>query len=603
MKGMVFVKKNRFISIALICAFFCMRFFAIPFCAQGQEYPSIEEDTPVTATFQEEGDKAYFQFVATKTTTYAFYSISEFDTFGRVYDASFTEIVKNDEGGDGSNFKVLFSAVEGETYFVSAEYYWDDSVEPFTVCITEHPRIDTISIEKQPNRIEYVQGYARENLDLEGLQLNLHWSTGKDQLWTYGEDSQEFEEYAIRFDSSYLEEYGVVLISTDWSWCLLYVQFVPSPISSLEIVEPSSIEYRELYNGEYQEDEEGVSYFHYKESFPNDAKVRVHYTDGSSKVVTVGEGVDGNRFSWETHQETNHWIASQTEEQTEIPTTLSLLGTSVTLPIVLHSSEIKELTLIHPTSHVFVENQYGQEIEEDEGDNYYFYHVRNLSDAEIEIVYKDGTRKTAHPGDLVEGEPVVLSDDQEINHWVIGQENYVWISYLDKRVKMPITLIENPVERIEITKAPTKVYAFRNPKDGQCWEDGKYSIYPYVLDGLELTVYYTNSDPVIFTAQDIDENGCLMGYELETIGYPVQIGGAGTISVTLSYLGATDSYNASVVTMYDINLDGESDLKDVLFLRRYLLGMEESLSCEMADFDQNQIVDMLDVLLLCKALM
>ena len=54
------------------------------------------------ATIQNPGGYRYFSFVPTETTTYVMQSLTDGDTFGRLFDANGTLLASDDESGDGS---------------------------------------------------------------------------------------------------------------------------------------------------------------------------------------------------------------------------------------------------------------------------------------------------------------------------------------------------------------------------------------------------------------------------------------------------------------------------------------------------------------------
>lgn len=75
--------------------------------------------------FEGNGETFTYKFVAPKTAAYFFYAQSSYDTCGRVLDSSGNEVAKNDDDGDGNNFKVSFQATAGRTYYLQANMYSD----------------------------------------------------------------------------------------------------------------------------------------------------------------------------------------------------------------------------------------------------------------------------------------------------------------------------------------------------------------------------------------------------------------------------------------------------------------------------------------------
>ena len=50
----------------------------------------------------------------------------------------------------------------------------------------------------------------------------------------------------------------------------------------------------------------------------------------------------------------------------------------------------------------------------------------------------------------------------------------------------------------------------------------------------------------------------------------------------------------------DINSDGKTDSTDLAFMRKYLMGIENDIDLNVADFDNNNRVDILDLIKLKK---
>ena len=94
---------------------------------------SLELDSTATAVIVESGDTAYFSFVPEETDTYVFYSMSEEDTLGYLYDAEMNEIASDDEMGEGSNFSIKHSLDAGEQYYFGAKFYNIKDVGSFDV--------------------------------------------------------------------------------------------------------------------------------------------------------------------------------------------------------------------------------------------------------------------------------------------------------------------------------------------------------------------------------------------------------------------------------------------------------------------------------------
>lgn len=95
----------------------------LPALALGDDPVDIVEGTPQELTLAA-GEYAYYRFVPTVTQTYAFWSEGTGDTYCELYDAvGGSKLTYNDDGGTGSNFKLIYKLTAGTAYFYRCSYY------------------------------------------------------------------------------------------------------------------------------------------------------------------------------------------------------------------------------------------------------------------------------------------------------------------------------------------------------------------------------------------------------------------------------------------------------------------------------------------------
>ena len=70
------------------------------------DYPTLKMDEPQTADITEAGSYAYFAFTPSVSCTYIFYSETDEDTHGHLYDADMNELARDDDCGGSRNFCV-----------------------------------------------------------------------------------------------------------------------------------------------------------------------------------------------------------------------------------------------------------------------------------------------------------------------------------------------------------------------------------------------------------------------------------------------------------------------------------------------------------------
>ena len=225
----------------------------------------------------------------------------------------------------------------------------------------------------------------------------------------------------------------------------------------------------------------------------------------------------------------------------------------------LKENPVVGLEVASVSEHRYIENcdgymasYYNYETEKSEYFYRYHFYSSDVSDAVIQINYTNGTFKTARIGDYVDGFRIDVSDDQYNNHWKRGSDNYVTVSYMGKETKLPITVIANPVDHIEVISAPSRVYYYGDEAFGDYYpEDNSYHFYPTDLTGLTVKVYYTNNTSKIFTLKNGERYGELDGYS-----YSISFDGEGNgwhsaeigdFPVTFNYMGHSADYNVTIV--------------------------------------------------------
>ncbi len=105
-------------------------------CAEYMPIQKLELDTPATVSISKGGQSAYFSFTPEETGYYVFSSSADDeDTYGELYNANMQEIVDDDEGGEGSNFRIMQPLTAGTTYFFGARYYDSNRTGSFDVLL------------------------------------------------------------------------------------------------------------------------------------------------------------------------------------------------------------------------------------------------------------------------------------------------------------------------------------------------------------------------------------------------------------------------------------------------------------------------------------
>lgn len=90
---------------------------------------------PLTAT----NGISYIKFTPSKSGYYVIYSNNDYDydTYGYFYESDGYQITSNDDGGSGNNFRMVVSVEAGETYYIGAKDYDDNSGRAMSVVVEE----------------------------------------------------------------------------------------------------------------------------------------------------------------------------------------------------------------------------------------------------------------------------------------------------------------------------------------------------------------------------------------------------------------------------------------------------------------------------------
>ena len=286
--------------------------------------------------------------------------------------------------------------------------------------------------------------------------------------------------------------------------------------------------------------QEHVSYYHYDYSlnFNDGDKITITYNDSSVVSYIYDENVyswvslDGNRlvnsrFFDNTDQASDNWLPSKDNY-----ITLNYLGAEINIPVEIIENPVAAIEFS------FVDNVYL--VEEADGwwetcyndecgcDSYFRYNIpsANLYDGNtITVTYTDGREVSytfigydenydwinawmSDDGELLDlsQSDVYTYSDQEESHWVIGGENLITVSYMDKTTQVSIPVKANPVESIEFTPANPEDYTLLFEADGRLNGEGFGEPYfhyytPDLRKGDVLTIEYTDGSVVDYVYQ------------------------------------------------------------------------------------------------------
>lgn len=491
-----------------------------------------------------------FKIIPEKDGYYAFWSTSNEDTYGTLYDSEMGEINEDDDGGENNNFRVKAMLEGGKTYYLRARYLSSTRTGSFAVTSAEVPYITSLTLVSPPDQTTYVEGFT-SGFDYTGLKLQAVWSDGEVVNWEYGDGRIRDEYVSYFFDSG--EETVTALcggqsVSFD-------VSVIENPVESIEIIKGIEEPLIEGVNGHTttrynpETGKNDLEFFEYELPDTSDVEVKVNYTDGTSGIIKAGESLYGCKLIFSDDQYSKPWTVGSDNE-----ITVNLLGAEAPLYVTVAENPVDYIELIDDGDIEVVENgkgnwdtYYNRETGEDEE---FFRYDLSLGSVEVAIHFKDGTLENAEPGDRINGYSVYWSEDQYNKPFKLGSDNYVKVYYMGNFVEVPITVVENPVESVELVSNSTAKLIENG--DGR-WETRYDSALGSDVDFFYYNLYRLNDAVVRINFKDgtseIAEQGeYVRGYYVEANGNqysePFTLGNN---TYKISYLGVEVDAIATVV--------------------------------------------------------
>ena len=543
-----------------------------------KRYRELAVNVQADATINNAGTSCYFAFTPNESGYYAFYSISDADTYGYIMDENANTLASDDDDGDGSNFKIKYLMEAGKTYILQARYYSSKKTGNFGVCIEEIKCITDLEIIDMPVRSEYIKEFVLDALDFTGLKLKVTWSDGSTTNWTYN-GSWYIEDEYISWDTSSTEESGNVVISCGDASVTLCLTLIDNPVDYIEIVTAPTREYI------YGDREWGWLYSDGSyEFYPSDLtglKFTVHNIDGTTNTFTSADIdnhslIDGYYYSIS--------FDGDNPDLGDFPVTFSYLGKSADYTVKLKESPVASISVTRMPATTTYDSNYSPDFVGTEftivfangttkkvvlsEDNLVYEYNWNLG--LIHSVIVDGYKLTIEPYYSDDGESYMayyLDQCTEINGFTFAENQEITAISLENvhstgdNMNVTITYQDGSVEKLKLDVLV-------------------YGDYYGVIEGYAKTnkglLYYS-----IEPKEDVQGN--TIGYEVYILGHNIEV-------------------EATAVIYGDVNGDGVVDTLDRMVLSRYLANWDEydtnSINMDAADVNGDGVVDTLDRMVL-----
>lgn len=274
-------------------------------------------------------------------------------------------------------------------------------------------------------------------------------------------------------------------------------------------------------------------------------KLTINYKDGTSRVFTYSKineyEVDGEihadlDFKDENGERIDNYYIIDTqydyywEPDGKLNYVVIIYGNkSCLIPVEIIGETISEISYIPAASIELIEGVGGIEISDENDDIYFNYtdfnfpmngDVLNITDKNGDVesyTYHDG-HFFAESGNIIDFDEsgnardcLTIKDKQYNQHWTLGSNNFLYLSYMGKETSIQVQIKENTVTKIQYIPTEYDRYNLMFNTNGQ-WQtdssDDEYFDYTYpgIYSGDKLKVWYTDSSVVTYVASYEDNN-------------------------------------------------------------------------------------------------
>ncbi|MBQ7133640.1 MAG: dockerin type I repeat-containing protein [Ruminococcus sp.] len=480
---------KKIISIVLISI---MLLSTMPFTAfAGGDEIELELDTQYEVWVGE--DVEIYRFTPTEDGWYKFYTVGDCDTYATLYNSNWDEIDFADDSDGDTNFSLNYKLYSGYTYYLEVGAYVEETqVVKFNLFATETVGVEDAYISKEPDNMNCIIGYEYESIDLFGMEVTFTLSDGEKYLWSYNNGGNVlgfYVDYSI--DSDGYGNYYVEVVCGE-GYDRLMFDMIENPVESISVESMSAIELYENSSGYFSDE----GYYHYQYAMPEDAKIRIKYIDGTESVVNYhDQPIDGFYFECDDEQYLNHWNVGENEF------TIKYMGCTTTATVTILPCPYESVTLLSAPTREYIYGDFSTGYIYD-GD--YVLCPDDLTGLSFELGYSDGTTEIIDEDNIDMSLTQIDGYMYEIGEYLVaGAGNVqVTLSYKGMDITYSVKVVENPIDSVEVLKAPDK----------HEYEDRYHADYT----GMEIKVNFKDgtNETVVFTEENMtyELNGSLYCY-------------------------------------------------------------------------------------------
>ncbi len=502
------------------------------------EQIDLPEDTVTQFDLTKENGMMH-RFVITPEETgyYAVAAINQRDVWmsARLTDAETNEwnSLAEDETGTYVRKQILMG---GRTYYLDIH---TEEEAMAAAMFKEVPMVTKVEVTRNPDDMNYIEGVGRYRLS--GLEIQVTFGDNTTYDWSY-EEGGWVNGLEVDITKGKDPSNPQVTITVGDVSAVLPYNLVENPVERLELVKPVDHVYVENSGGSadtwYNPETEMLEdYYYYNIVDMYTARIRIVYKDGTSCEAGVYDEVNGYYVEYSDTQDERPWTVGGNND-----ILISYLGHTVEMPVTVMATPVKSIEI--ETQGILLYEHLGGYFESDD----FFYYGYDLpEDGVLKVTYNDGTTAEL---DLVDtwmsSNDITYDDTQYDTPWVVGGEYLVTVTYMGATTTIPVKVVPNPVQKIELVGMPVTEYAYGDSVYGDMYADGEYYLYPDDLTGMELKVTYTDGTFEIFTPEDVDEDHEINGQPLWLNHDTLPVLPGDTIEVTMEYMGYSFPYEVTV---------------------------------------------------------
>lgn len=513
----------------------------VPFTVKSLE--TLKANTPVQVTYSPEYyERIQYKFIPEKSGWYLFRSYN--------HQVASTERYMNLSGNgmhayssnDVNTVEMYALLTAGETYTLTMYKYYHQS-DTFTLFISETVGIESLTVKQYPTNMTVVAN-KQGNPDFSGLVLTVTTSDGQVRDWTYTKGANRVFEYLFEKSWSEQEETINYNLHIGGKNIILTYEKIPYPLESIEVITAGELTIAEHTNGYWLS--EDVYYYNVPS---HKVKLKFNYNDGTCKFASIYDEVDGYRISYYDSQTEIPWVKGGDNYFT-----VMFADKQVRVPVKIVDNTFKSIEVLDDGDLTVIEGMTSYQYMG--GDEGIWYYDIDYSDVKLKVSFTDGSSVITSPEESVRGIYLSTYESQYMNPIEAGKDNYITVTYGDASVDLPVTVIDNGIESVSLTKTPDKPYIYGDKAHGD--GDGEdYWFYPHFSDGYEFTVKYDDGTEVTVSEEYYDN-------ETFSGSYP-QVG----VYSNLANPGTNKAYFAWGGTVIDFDIElVESDVTSIEVLEK-----------------------------------